>query len=349
MGRRRSWAAGAALFSAGALAAGGTASGSAPPTPWGGTNPFRCTLQNAGFGTQVPHPEADPYCVEFDKRRQNVAQLGVVEFLSKEPARVSAASPKCFYFQSDHWRGSVVQQDNTTKTYEWDGHYFFDKARGEGGVWVTNFSFNGQTSDPSTLPGLPAQYAHDFGPGTGGMITHDQVQADPTCAARAAKEGSRIYAPPPGARTPCASPRGGVNPGRLGPVVLREREHWVRHRLGNPRRVNRGFLHFCLRGGGSLRVGEREDRSGELGEGSNERSVMLVGTSSALSFDGVHPRARAVWRGARVVLRYGPFVVYVHRGVLAGVLRHRVRYLAVFDRRVVVGARALRAFLVRAG
>jgi hypothetical protein len=35
--------------------------------------------------------------------------------------------------------------------------------------------------------------------------------------------------------------------------------------------------------------------------------------------------------------------------VLAGVLRHRVRYLAVFDRRVVTSARALREFLVRAG
>ena len=39
-----------------------------------------------------PHPEADPFCVEFDKRRQNVTELGVVDFLSKEPARVAAAS-----------------------------------------------------------------------------------------------------------------------------------------------------------------------------------------------------------------------------------------------------------------
>ena len=56
--------------------------------------------------------------------------------------------PKCFYFQSDHWRGSIVQDDGSTKTYEWDGHYFFDKARGEGGVWVTNFNVNGQTQRP---------------------------------------------------------------------------------------------------------------------------------------------------------------------------------------------------------
>src|SRR5688500_2957427 len=104
-----------------------------PPAPWDGANPFECELQQAGFGPTGPQPEADPYCVEFDKRRQNVTQLGVVEFLALEPARVAAASPKCFYFQSDHWRGSVVQEDARTKTYEWDGRYFFEKARGGGG------------------------------------------------------------------------------------------------------------------------------------------------------------------------------------------------------------------------
>ena len=111
--------------------------------------------------------------------------LGVVEFLSKEPGRVGAASDKCFYFQSDHWRGSVVQDDGTTRTYEWDGHYFFDKARGEGGVWVTSFSFNGQTRDPNELPFMPPEYGRYFGPGTGGFITRNEVPADPRCAEKA--------------------------------------------------------------------------------------------------------------------------------------------------------------------
>jgi hypothetical protein len=297
----------------------------------------------------VPHPEADPYCVEFDKRHQNITQGGVVEFLLNEPARVSAAGPKCFYFQSDHWRGSVVQSDNTTKTYEWDGHYFFDKATGDGGVWVTNFSLNGRTADPGALPGIPPQYARDFGPGTGGTISHNSVPADPACAARAQQDHSKIYAPPAGARTPCAGPRGDVNRGRMGPVFVHERERWVRHRLGNPRRVHRGFLHFCLLGGGSLRVGERQDRSGEFGNGANERSVMLIGISSALTFEGVHPEGRHVWPGSRRVLRYGPFTVYRHRGVLAGVLHHRVRYLAVYDEKVIRNRASLRAFLRRAG
>ncbi|HEX2084236.1 MAG TPA: hypothetical protein VHF89_01015, partial [Solirubrobacteraceae bacterium] len=73
------------------------------PRPWDGTNPFDCELQWAGFEATGPDPEADPYCVEFDKRRQNVTQLGIVEFFSKEPARVNAAGDKCFYYQHDHW------------------------------------------------------------------------------------------------------------------------------------------------------------------------------------------------------------------------------------------------------
>jgi hypothetical protein len=96
-----------------AAPAAGAASG--PPTGWNGDNPFTCELQQAGFGPTGPHPEVDPYCVEFDKRRQNLTELGVVDFLSREPARVAAASDKCFYFQSDHWRGSVVQDDPSTK------------------------------------------------------------------------------------------------------------------------------------------------------------------------------------------------------------------------------------------
>src|SRR4051812_980222 len=202
------------------------------PTPWDGTNPFVCELQQAGFTPAGPHPEADPYCIEFDKRKQNVDQLGVVDFLSLEPARVAAASPKCFYFQSDHWRGSLVQSDGSTKTYEWDGHYFFDKAKGEGGVWVTNFNVNGQTGDPSGVPGMPPDFAQHFGRGTGGVITRNDVRGDPNCAARADREADRIYTddarrnPPDGsaaARSTCVG-GGLVGSRRLGPVTLGETE-----------------------------------------------------------------------------------------------------------------------------
>ncbi|HEX4625219.1 MAG TPA: hypothetical protein VH231_12245 [Solirubrobacteraceae bacterium] len=162
-------------------------------------------MQQAGFGATGPDPGADPYCIDFDKRRQNIAELGVVDFLANEPARTAAAVPKCFYFQSDHCRGSGIQDDGSTKTYEWDGHYFFDKARAEGGLYVTNLNLNGHTADPSALPGLPPDWSRSFGPGTGGVITHNDIPADPSCVGQA-QNGPPLYAPPAQLGDPCARP-----------------------------------------------------------------------------------------------------------------------------------------------
>jgi hypothetical protein len=164
----------------------------APPTPWDGVNPFNCTVQNAGFGATGRDPAADPYCVQFDKSRQNVDRLGIVDFLLNEPARTAAAVNKCFYYQQDHWRGSLIQRDANTVVYEFFGHYFFDKATGDGGVWVTGFKVAGLTFDPRNLPGFPPAWRRSFGPGRGGFITHDDVRGDPRCVALAAS-GS-VYA-----------------------------------------------------------------------------------------------------------------------------------------------------------
>jgi hypothetical protein len=327
------------------------------PTPWDGVNPFACELQFAGYGTAVPHPEADPYCVEFDKRRQNVSELGVVQFLSLEPARVASASPKCFYFQSDHWRGSLVQGDPTTKTYEWDGHYFFDKASGDGGVWVTNFNFNGQTQDPGQVPGMPPEYGRFFGPGTGGLITHNSVPADPQCVERAARERNRIYARTGAAPSRCIVPGGGVSTRGLGPVRLGQTEAQVRRALGPPESVKRGFLRYCVQGGGSYEVGQSEDRSGDLGEGGDERTVMLLSTSKRFRHKRVGPGTskgafRRRLRHSRRLFRMGKTRVYLARKrsrVLFGVRGSRVTFVAVRDRKAARDKGRVASFLRRAG
>src|SRR3954470_9119331 len=233
------------------LALAPTATAVAPPSPWDGKNPFNCVLQHAGMTAVVSHPEADPFCIDFDKRHQNVSQLGVVEFLSLEPARVAAASPKCFYFQSDHWRGSIVQADASTKTYEWDGHYFFDKARSEGGAWVSNFNVNGQSGDPRDLPGFPAEWRPYFSKGTGGVRSRNSIPGDPACAARAAREPGRIYrgAGGAGSGSRCPVPGGRVGRDRLGAVRIGDSEDAVRRALGPPALIKRGFLRWCLTGG----------------------------------------------------------------------------------------------------
>jgi hypothetical protein len=247
----------------------------APPAQWDGVNPFRCELQPAGTGATVAHPEADPYCVEFDKTHQNVTDGGVAEFLAQEPARVAAAVPKCFYFQSDHWTGSVVQDDGSTETYHWDGHYFFDKATGDGGGWVTNVRGGGQ---PPPLD-------------TAGGITHNQVDADPNCVAKA-KEHPEIYAQNAAKPHGCIATQGGITRRRLGPIRLGTTDADVRAKLGAPRELRRGFLRYCADGGGVYLVGQRKDRSGDLGSNPKAPTVMVLSTSRAL-------RARA--KGHRVL------------------------------------------------
>jgi hypothetical protein len=147
-----------------------------PVVPWDGSNPFRCALQDVGTGTAFPDPGADPFCVEFDKTTQNVTDLGLVEFLALEPARVAAASTKCFYYQVDHWTGSIVQ-GQPPELWHWDGAYFFDKARAIGGVYVSNLR--------SPL----------FGPVTGGVRLVDLGAAEPICAAKVdtPEERERVY------------------------------------------------------------------------------------------------------------------------------------------------------------
>jgi hypothetical protein len=251
------------------------------PAQWDGVNPFRCELQQAGKGATVPHPEADPYCVEFDKTHQNVTEGGVAEFLAQEPARVGAASPKCFYFQSDHWTGSVVQDDGTTETYHWDGHYFFDKATGDGGGWVTNVRSGGQHAPIDTFGG----------------ITRNQVDADPACVAKA-KEHPEIYATNAAKPHGCIATQGGITRKQLGPIRLGMRDGDVRAKLGAPAAVRRGFLRYCADGGGGYLVGQRNDRSGDLGTDPKARTVIVLSTSPSLR---ARARGRRVLRGRRWV------------------------------------------------
>jgi hypothetical protein len=182
----------------------GAAQGSAdtgPIAPWDGSNPFNCTIQDVGTGTDFPDPDVDPFCVEFDKTQQNVTDLGIVDFLTKEPARVAAAVNKCFYFQSDHWTGSIVQGE-APELWHWDGQYFFDKAIGAGGVNIQNLRFLGQ---PASFPpgSVPEQFAPYFDQGGGGAYVVGDIPADPNCAAKVdtPEEREQVYAgatPPPG-------------------------------------------------------------------------------------------------------------------------------------------------------
>jgi len=335
-----------ALVTAAALALPTTAHAQTELAPYDGTVPFDCVLQQAGTEAEFPDPGADPFCVEYDKRHQNVTEGGVVQFLALEPARVAQASPKCFYFQRDHWRGSLVQDVEATETYNWDGSYFFDKARGVGGVYVENFTFNNQTGDPSQLPGFPAEYDPYFGPGRGGVQTRGQVPVDPRCVARAQEDDPRRGGPGGGGRPEderCRVPGGRVGRG-IGGIRLGMTRTRAKRELGPPSTESRTYVGWCMTGGGRLLAGFRRqlDRA---------RAELVFTDSGAFDWRGVHVgtpsrTARRKLRGERTALRReGTRVLMVverRRRLLVGVRARRVSFLAVAGR---VSDRRVRRYL----
>jgi hypothetical protein len=176
-----------------ALVGAASAQAAEPIRPWDGTIPFRCEVQDVGTGVDFPDPDADPFCVEFDKTEQSLLpNAGLIDFLAKEPARTAAAAPKCFYHQEDHWTGAIVQ--GGAELWHWDGSYFFDKARAAGGVSVHNFRIAGIPMDASRFAPEPLQPFFYPG-GGGGVLLNLDFEADPRCARRVdtAEERQAIY------------------------------------------------------------------------------------------------------------------------------------------------------------
>lgn len=330
-----------------ALAAAPAAGAQSGFQPYFGEIPFRCELQQAGTGTAFPDPAADPFCVEYDKTQQNVTDLGVVAFALQEPARVAAALGKCFYFQRDHWTGSIVQGEDP-ETYNFDGNYFVDRGRGVAGGRVENLRVAGM--DPSSILAalqLPRGYEPFIGSTGEGMIVNGQTSlgmAEPRCAAMidTPEERDRIYGsqqvPAPAAvnqfEGACEPAGRGVPAGRVGPVRLRSRRERVREVLGDPDHTVAGFDRYCLRGGGSLRVGYHPRASVS---NDTARVLFLLTTSRRHSWRGLRPGGRLP--RTRLVRRFrlGATAVMsppVRRRLLVGVRAGRVRWLALAGSRV---------------
>ena len=132
----------------------------------------------------------------------------------------------------------------------------------------------------------------------------------------------------------------------LGPVTLGQREDSVRGELGPPKAVRRGYLRYCVSGGGSLLVGQRGDRSGTFGSGGRAPAVILATTGRGFKFGRLHVGSRLMRRGRRVVR--GMTVVWLRRNVLALVAHHRIRELVVYDAHAIRNWPALAGYVRRA-
>jgi hypothetical protein len=313
-----------------------TASAQQGPSGWDGTNPYSCTLQQLGTGTDFPQPDADPFCVEFDKRHQNVDKLGVVDFLSNEPARVAAASGKCFYFQSDHWRGTVSESVPLSETYAWDGHYYFNKATGAGGAYVENFRFGGQSGDPTAVPGFPEEYKRYFSQGRGGVQAVGDVQADPRCATKPNPSGPGGGSGSGGSGGPggspnsrrCRVPGGRVGRG-IGGVRLKMKRAAARRAIGLPNKESRRWMQWCFDGGGRLLAAFGPKKS---------RAALVLTTAAPFDTHGIRAgtRARTARKrlhGERRLGKARGATLYAkrerHRRLVVAIKKGRVTYLAV--------------------
>ena len=353
---RRGWAVGLPLVLA-LLAALPAPSGAAaqalpaPVGPWDGSNPFNCLNQDVGMGTDFPEPEADPFCVEFDKTAQNVTDFGIADFLSKEPARVAAAGTKCFYYQRDHWTCSIVQGSDP-ELWHWDGSYFFDRAKGIGGAHLTNFRIGGTPADAT--PYVPAQYQPYVEPtGGGGALVLLETDPDPTCGALVdtPEERAEVYEDEPRYER-CTEPGGKIRRRRVGLARLGMTPAEIRRKLGPPRERSGGTMRWCLTGGYSLHVTFRAREHG--GRGARRAAALIRTNARGQSSDGIGPgssRGPAIRRlGLDQVLALGRTDVFAaapqrRRQLLAGLGGSRVRWLALADPARITSAARLRRAL----
>jgi len=299
-----------------------------PVGPWDGSNPFRCKNQDVGTGTNFPFPNADPFCVEFDKTHQNVTDFGIVQFLVNEPARTAAAVPKCFYFQKDHWTGSI-NQGQPPELWHWDGKYYFDKAKGTGGVAIHNFRIGGVAVD--IRPYVPTAFKPYFYPtGGGGVKVLLETDPDPICGAMVdtPQERRHVYRGGASAYRRCVTPGGGVGRDHVGNVSLGEPRKRLRAHLGRPRSHRSRVDGWCVVGGASLGVAYSRSHRAELVR------TTVRGQSARGIGPGDHAAAARHRLGLDRAFRLGGTTVFRARRwrgapLYAGVAGGRVRWLAL--------------------
>jgi hypothetical protein len=266
---------------------------------------------------------------------------------------VAAASPKCFYFQRDHWTGSIVQGE-PPELWHWDGNYFFDKAKGIGGVSFENFRIVGLAADARPyVPDAFKPYLYPGG-GGGGALTQLAAGPDPNCVARVdtPQERERVYRNQPQFPS-CVPPSGKLHRrGAAGARLGMDREDVIA-RLGEPHRTKRGVDRWCVIGDAQLRVG--------YGRGEGKRGAKhaaLIRTTSrghTTRGVGVGTRARKAKRRLDLERRFrignrkvfeAPWTEGTR--LFAAIGHGRVRWLALTDRGLLSSERATERALRRA-
>ena len=288
----------------------------APPSPtgpWDGRKPFPCDVQNVGTGTEFRDPKADPFCVRFDKTHQNITELGIVDFLLKEPARVAAAVNKCQYFQKDHWTGKIAEGKAGGELYNFKGRYYFDKSSGAGGVYVKELRVLGKPIDPTTFPGFPAAFKPYFSKGGGGARVDFELPDSPLCSAGAVTAaaveddyyGTTPIPPAGGTKKECPKVKGRVTRKGIGAARLGRKTGQIKRALGTPGKTAGDLYRYCTtESGGRLVIGFKGTTSAFVG--TNVDGVTLEGVKVGDKTSKAKKKLKgAKERGTLLVLKDG--------------------------------------------
>ena len=309
-----------------------------PAEPYDGHLPFNCQLQDVGTGTDFPDPESDPFCVEFDKTEQNVTDLGVLDFASKEPARVAAAGAKCFYFQRDHWTGSIVQ--GGTRDLPLRRQLLL--RRGKRLRRRPHRQLPDRRPARRCLRIRPAGVQAVFRQGGGGAYFADNSQVRPDCVAEVdtAQKQKQVYAHDLDA--------GPIFRKRITPLAFGTARSAILGEEGLPYLSDHGTDRFTVTGGGQLRVAYK-------GSGDSATVSALLTTAPKDARGAVHPGdpAGPARKALHAKRRFGlgEFKVFEARRrkrsrLFLATEKGKVAWIAVVDPTQIRGRKAVKAALL---
>lgn len=110
---------------------------------------FRCPVVHYYGNGEAPNPasiKGSTLCVVYNKRDITLDNGGAVRFALAEPARFAVAG-KCRYWQRDYWRVRIDRGFGAV--VKWNGSYWWDLRRGDGGAILRHFEIAGAPVGPA--------------------------------------------------------------------------------------------------------------------------------------------------------------------------------------------------------
>ena len=271
-----------------------------------------CTVHRFGEGETpdiTAYPD-DPLCVEYAKRDITVDNGGAVAFVLAEPARFAIATPKCQYWQRDHW--SVQFSRGDTPVVRWDGSYWFDKGTGQAAARLRNLTVGGEPATVEDAARAVEQASPELAAWLRAYAAAARQRSGRRCPGRPALRPMTAAVAEPLAPPAAAGPRRRRRGGPVADLRLR-RPRPTRGALAvwTPRPPTLEAWSDTMVPGEKRRAGDRGDRRRGRGPG-----AVQAGAVDMMRYGPVAARARGAGAGRGAERRGGPRTRPAHALVL---------------------------------